>query len=97
MSFEIVDLCNFYFNIAYPNYNKYFEHSNQVRKLIFEAERERKSAGSLGMLGFGVCFGGTPRDYVIYKIFKMRKMQTNSNSSTSDITCNLKILTQTDG
>ena len=37
-----------------PNDNKAFEHSNQVRKLIFEGERERKSVGSLGMLGFGV-------------------------------------------
>ena len=56
MSFEIAYLCTFYFNITDPNDKKSFEHSNQVRKLIFEGERERKSAGSLGMLGFGVCF-----------------------------------------
>ena len=35
------------------------------KKIDFEGERERKSVGSLGMLGFGVCFGGTSRDYVI--------------------------------
>ena len=97
MSLETTDLCKFYFNITYPNDIKAFEHSNQVRKLIFEGGRERKSAGSLGMLGFGVYFGGTPRDYVLQKILKMRKMQTNSTPSTSEITCNLEILAQTDG
>jgi len=49
------------------------------------------------MLGFGFCFGGTPRDYVIQKILKKRKMQTSPTSSTSEITCNLEILAQTDG
>ena len=55
------------------------------------------SARSLGMLGFGVCFGGTLRDYVLQKILKMRKMQTSSTPSISEITCNLEILAQTDG
>ena len=88
----------FYFDITDPNDNKSFEHNNQVRKLIFfKGERERKSAGSLGMLGFGVCFGGTSRDYVLQKILKMREMQTSSTPSTSDITYNLEILAQTDG
>ena len=42
MSFEIADLCKFYFKITDPNDNKAFEHSNQVRKLILkEKERER--------------------------------------------------------
>ena len=27
-----------------------------------EGKRDRKSVGSLGMLGHGVCFSGTPRD-----------------------------------
>ena len=36
MSFEIADLCKFYFNITDPNDNKAFEHSKQVRKLNFE-------------------------------------------------------------
>ena len=63
------------------------KHSNQVRNLIFEGGRERKSAGRLGMLGFGVLFGGTPRDYVLKNILKMRKIQTSSTPSTSDITC----------
>ena len=74
--------------------------SNTVTKWenwFFKGERERKSVGSLGMLGFGVCFGGTPREYVIHKILKMRKMQTSSTSSTSEITCNIEILGQTDG
>ena len=62
MSLETIDLCKFYFNITYPDDIKSFKHSNQVRKLIL---LRRKSVGSLGMLGFGVCFGGTPRDYVI--------------------------------
>ena len=65
--------------------------------MIFEAERERKSAGSLGMLGFGVFFGGTTRDYVLYNILKMRNMKTRSTYSTSEITYNLEILAQTDG
>ena len=56
-----------------------------------------KSAGSLGMLGFGVCFGGTPRDYVLKNFLKMRRMQTSSTPSTSEITYNLEILAQTDG
>ena len=42
MSFEITDLCNFYFNVTDPNDNKYFQHSNQVRKLIFLKEKERE-------------------------------------------------------
>ena len=97
MSLETTDLCKFYFNITYPNDIKAFKYSNQVRKLIFEGGRERKNAGSLGMLGFGVCFGGTLRDYVLQNILKMRKMQTSSTPSTSHSTCNLEILTQTDG
>ena len=42
MSFEIADLCKFYFNITDPNDNKSFEHNNQVRKLIFLKEKERE-------------------------------------------------------
>ena len=42
MSFEIEDLCKFYFDITDPNDNKAFEHSNQVRKLIFFKEKERE-------------------------------------------------------
>ena len=42
MIFEIVDLCKFYFDITDPNDNKAFEHSNQVRKLIFLKEKERE-------------------------------------------------------
>ena len=49
------------------------------------------------MLGFGVFFGGTPRDYVLQNIMKMRNMKTSSTHPTSEITCNLEILTQTDG
>ena len=60
-----------------------------------EGKRDRKSAGSLGMLGHGVCFGGTPRDYVLKKILKMRKIQTSSTPSTNEITCNLEVLAQT--
>ena len=97
MSFEIAYICKFYFNITDPNDNKAFEHNNQVKKLFFEGERERKSAGSLGMLGFGVCFGGTPRDYVLQKLLNMRNMQNRSTPSTSEITCNLEILAQIDG
>ena len=56
MSLEIIYLCNFYFNIIYLNNGKSCKQSNQVKYLIFEGGRERKSAGSLGMLGFGVSF-----------------------------------------
>ena len=42
MSFEIAVLCKFYFNITDPNDIKAFEHSNQVRKLIFFNEKERE-------------------------------------------------------
>ena len=42
MSFETTDLCKFYFNITDPNDIKAFEHSNQVRKLIFLKEEERE-------------------------------------------------------
>ena len=42
MSFEIAYLCKFYFDITDPNDNKAFEHSNQVRKLIFLKEKERE-------------------------------------------------------
>ena len=65
--------------------------------MILEGGRERKSVGSLGMLGFVVYFGGTPRKYVLRKILKMSKMKTISTPSTSEITCNLEILAQTDG
>ena len=65
MSLEISYLCKFYFNIIYLDNDKYCKQSSQVKKFIFEGGRERKSAGSLGMLGFGVYFGGTPRDYVL--------------------------------
>ena len=48
MSFEIADLCKFYFNITDPNDNKAFEHSNQVRKLFFKEKRRRgEEVGSL--------------------------------------------------
>ena len=62
-----------------------------------EGKRDRKSVGSLGMLGHGVCFSGTPRDYVLKNILKMRKIQASSTASTSEITCNLEVLAQTDG
>ena len=52
-------------------------------------EREKKRVESLGTLGRGVCFGGTPRDYVFHKKSKMRNMQTSSSPSSSEITCNL--------
>ena len=42
MSFEITDLCIFYFDITDPNDNKSLEHCNQVRKLIFLKEKERE-------------------------------------------------------
>ena len=42
MSLETTDLCNFYFNITDLNDIKAFEHSNQVRKLIFLKEEERE-------------------------------------------------------
>ena len=58
---------------------------------------DKNSARSLGMLGHGVCFGGTSRDYVLKKISKMRKIQTRSTPSTSEITCNLEVLAQIDG
>ena len=44
MSFEIADICKFYFNITDPNDNKAFEHSNQVRNLILNEEKEKRSA-----------------------------------------------------
>ena len=97
MSLEIIDLCKFYFKIIDLNDDKSCKQSNQAKNLIFEGGRERKSVGNLGMLGFGVCFGGTPRGYVIKKILKMRWMQTSSTSSISEITYNLEILAQTDG
>ena len=97
MSLEIIDRCNFYFNIIDLNNGKSCKQSNQVKNLIFEGGRERKSVRSLRMLGFGVCFGGTPRDYALQKTLKMRKMQTSSTPSTSEFTCNLEILAQADG
>ena len=42
MSFEIADLCRFYFDITDPNDNKALEHGNQVKKLIFLKEKERE-------------------------------------------------------
>ena len=62
-----------------------------------EGKKDRKSVGNLGMLGHGVCFGGTPRDYVLKNILKMRKIQASSTPFTSEITCNLEVLAQTDG
>ena len=47
MSFEIVDICNFYFNMTDLNYNKAFNQSNQLRFVFLEGGRERKSVGSL--------------------------------------------------
>ena len=47
MSFEIVDLCNFYFNRIDINYNKSFNQSSQLRFVFLEGGRERKSVGSL--------------------------------------------------
>ena len=44
MSFEIADLCKFYFDITDPNDNKAFAHNNQVRKLILKEEKEKRSA-----------------------------------------------------
>ena len=44
MRFEIEYICKFYFDIIYPNDNKAFEHSNQVRKLILKEEKEKRSA-----------------------------------------------------
>ena len=49
------------------------------------------------MLGFGVYFGGTSRDYVLQNILNMRKMKSSSTPSISEFTCNLEILAQTDG
>ena len=92
MSLEKTYICNFYLNIIDLNDIKACKHSNQVRNLIFEGGRERKSAGNPRMLGFGVFFGGTPREYVLQNTLKMRKMQTNSTPSTSEITYNLEIL-----
>ena len=89
MSLEKTYLYKFYFNIIYINDIKCCKHSNQVRYFIFEGARERKSVGSLGMLGFGVCFGGTPRDYVLQNILNMSNMKTSSTLYTSEITCNL--------
>ena len=97
MSLEIIDLCKFYFNIIDLNDDKACKQSNQVKNLIFEGGRERKSVQSLGMLGFGIFFGGISRDYVLQNILKMRKMQTSSTPSTSEITYNLEILAQIDG
>ena len=54
-----------------------------------EGKRNRKSVGSLGMLGHGVCFGGTPRDYVLNKILKMRRIQTSSTP--------VQVIAETDG
>ena len=45
MSFEIIDLCKFYFNMTDLNDNKACNQSNQVR-FGFLWGRERKSAGS---------------------------------------------------
>ena len=42
MNFEISDLCKFYFDIIDPNDNKAFEHSNQVKKLIFLRRKREK-------------------------------------------------------
>ena len=52
MSFEIGDLCKFYFDITDPNDNKAFELSNRVIKLIFLNEKEReKECQKLGNVG----------------------------------------------
>ena len=96
MSLEIIDLCKFYFKMIDLNNGKACKQSNQV-KFGFLGGRERKSVGGLGMLGFGVFFGGILREYVLQNILNMRKMQTISTPYTSEITCNLKILAQTEG
>ena len=44
VSFEIADLCKFYFDIIDPNDNKAFEHNNQVRNLILKEEKKKRSA-----------------------------------------------------
>ena len=44
-----------------------------------------------------VCFGGKSRDYVLKETLNMRKIQTSSIPSTSEITCNLEVLAQIDG
>ena len=44
MRFEIADICKIYFDIIYPNDNKAFEHSNQVRNLNLKEEKEKRSA-----------------------------------------------------
>ena len=46
MSLEIIDLCNFYFNMIDLNNDKACKQSNQV-KFGFLGGRERKSAGGL--------------------------------------------------
>ena len=51
MSFEIKYLCKFYFNITDPNDNKSFEHSNQVRKLIFRRQKREKEYWNPGNVG----------------------------------------------
>ena len=58
--------------------------TKKIKFLRSEGKRDRKSAGSPGMLGHGMDFGGTSRDYVLNKILKMRRMQTSSTSSPSE-------------
>ena len=89
----------YYFKKKNTNLLKHVSNRNRERfnfSLKNEGKRDRKRAGSLGMLGHGVCFGGRPRDYVLKKILKMRKIQTSSTPFTSEITCNLEFLAQTD-
>ena len=47
MSFEIIDLCKFYFNMIDLNDNKSCNQSNQVRFGFLYGGRERKSVESL--------------------------------------------------
>ena len=44
MRLGIEDICKFYFDITYPNVNKAFEPSNQVRRLTLKEEKEKRSA-----------------------------------------------------
>ena len=63
--------------------------SNQFFLILMVKERKKKGVESMETLGHGVCFGGTSRDYVYHKKLKMRRMQTISTPSSSEITCKL--------
>ena len=47
MSYEISDLCIFYFDATDPNDNKAFGHRNQVRKLILYRNEKKRREGRI--------------------------------------------------